>query len=280
MSDIPAVSLPFAKLSGGGNDFILIDERRTTVWVEPARLAAALCRRAQSVGADGLLVVGASSEADLSVVFYNPDGSRAFCGNGTLCAGRWAHAVAGLRETLRLETDRGIVPVRVRGARVEMDVAPPTDWREGIPLAPAGRPGHGVHLNTGCPHLVVLAAELPEDDAFLAEARALRHHAELGDVGANVDFAEVADSHRLRLRTFERGVEGETLASGTGCLAAVLAAASRGLVISPVTCLVRGGQPLTVRFTPLEDGFRDVSLEGEARVVYTGITTAEAFAGA
>jgi diaminopimelate epimerase len=151
-----------------------------------------------------------------------------------------------------------------------MQVPPPGDWREGVSLAPAGLTGEGIHLNTGCPHLVVLDARLPDDGTFAAAAPLLRRHPDLDPAGANVDFVAVEDPHRLALRTFERGVEGETLASGTGCLAAALAAASRSLVNSPVTCLTRGGQARTVRFHEHDGEITDISLEGEARLIYTG----------
>ena len=269
--------LPFAKMSGGGNDFILLDERRTPAGQPGPDLARALCRRAHSVGADGLIVVGPSNAADLAMVYFNADGSRTFCGNGALCTARWAHSEAGLPPELRLETDVGILSLRVRGGRVEMQVPSPGDWRVGVALAPAGLEGEGIHLNTGCPHLVVLGSSLPDDGAFAAAAPILRRHPDLGDAGANVDFVAVEDPHHLALRTFERGVERETLASGTGCLAAALAAASRSLVVSPVTCLPRGGQALTVRFRGQGPACTDISLEGMARLIYTGLVEPGAF---
>ncbi|MFQ5670434.1 MAG: diaminopimelate epimerase [Acidobacteriota bacterium] len=268
-----AGGLPFHKLSGGGNDFILIDAREPVAGLEPQALARLLCPRAHGVGADGLIVVSPASEADLALAYFNADGSRAFCGNGTLCVARWAHQAAGLPAALRLETDQGVVPARVRGRRVEMEFRPPRGLRQGITLEPAGMEGSGLFLDTGCPHLVVLVDALPDPEVFLSQARRLRRHPGLGDAGTNVDFVMVEDPHRLRLWTFERGVEGETLASGTGCLAAALAAASRSLAASPVTCLTRGGIPLKVRFRRRGADFTWVSLEGEARLVYRGVTS-------
>jgi len=165
----------------------------------------------------------------------------------------------------------------VTGSRVTLSVPAPTALRDNVALEAAGWPGTGVAINTGCPHLVVFTERLPDDGQFAAAAPGLRHHPELAPAGANVDFVEVADPHRLRIRTFERGVEGETLASGTGCLAAALAAASRALAASPVVCLVRGGAPLKVRFTRTAQGFTDVSLEGEARLIAAGTVGADAF---
>ncbi len=274
---VPA-GLPFHKVSGGGNDFILVDDR-TGGTADGAALARALCPRARSVGADGLILVRASSQADLRMIYFNADGSRAFCGNGALCVARWAHHVAGLGVSLALETDSGVRPLTVRDRMVRMEVDPPTAWRHAVSLAPAGMAGEGIHLDTGCPHLVAILPTLPGDAEFEALARPLRHHPDLAPAGANVDFVSVEDPHRLRLRTFERGVEGETLASGTGCLASALAAASLSLAASPVTCLVRGGTPLKVRFRREAGGtFGAISLEGEARLVYSGVAGPDATA--
>jgi diaminopimelate epimerase len=229
------------------------------------------------VGADGLILVRASTQADLAMIYFNADGSRAFCGNGTLCVARWAQQEAAFGASLRLATDSGVLPLQVMGSRVQVEVAAPTDWRQGISLAPAGLQGEGIHLDTGCPHLVVVCPQLPDAAEFAALARPLRHHPALAPAGANVDFISVEDPHRLRVRTFERGVEGETLASGTGCLAAALAAASLSLAASPVSCMVQGGTPLKVRFRRDADGvFSAVSLEGEARLVYRGVTGPDA----
>jgi diaminopimelate epimerase len=278
MSDFPR-GLAYQRVSGGGNDFILLDARDSLSSQQPDRLARALCRRGLSLGADGLVWITASETADLTVSYFNADGSPAFCGNGTLCAARWAHLHAGLPAAHRLDTAQGELSLTVRGSRVEMSVPPPSSLVDDISLEPAGLPGQGIAIDTGCPHLVVLCPTLPDDATFAHAAPILRHHPALGSGGANVDFVAVQDPHRLQVRTFERGVEGETLASGTGCLAAALAAASRSLTAAPVTCLVRGGTPLKVRFARDGRVFSNVSLEGEARLVAAGIVGDDAFAG-
>jgi diaminopimelate epimerase len=232
-----------------------------------------------SLGADGLLWITGSPAADLALAYFNADGSRAFCGNGTLCAARWAHVHAGLSASLQLETDQGVLAVKVSGSRVELAVPPPSGLRDDVELAPAGLAGHGVALNTGCPHLVVFSGTLPDDEAFARAAPILRHHPALAPEGANVDFVAVQDPHRLQVRTFERGVEAETLASGTGCLAAALAAASRSLVASPVICQVSGGAPLKVRFVRDGTVFSQVSLQGEARLLAAGTVGDDAYHG-
>lgn len=274
MSPSGLAGRPFVKVCGGGNDFILVDERASPLPLDGPELARIVCQRALSVGADGLILIRPSTSADLAMVYFNADGSRAFCGNGTRCVARWAHLHAGLPQEMTLETDRGVLRARIRGERAEVDMATPIGPRPGPPLDGAGLPGHGLWLDTGCPHVVVIVATLPGPE-FADRARPVRHHASLGPEGANVDFVTVEDPHRLRLRSFERGVEGETLACGTGAVAATLAAASRSLVASPVTCLTRGGQSLRVRFRRTPDGWADVTLEGDGRIVYRGEFGAE-----
>ena len=266
----PRPGVRFFKVCGAGNDFILIDARQPLVGLEPSRWARVLCRRGLGVGADGLLLVEPSEAAAVRCTYFNADGSRAFCGNGTLCVARWAHEVAGHPADLQVETDAGIIPARVRGNRVEMEVSSPRELRRGVDLAPANLAGEGSFVDLGCPHLVVIGECLPDDRAFAAQAPALRRHPALGEAGANVDFVVVETPHRIRLRIFERGVEGETLASGTGCLAAALAAAERGLAASPIACLTSGGETLEVRFRHDGAAFEDIRLDGSARLVYEG----------
>ena len=262
--------LPFFKVCGAGNDFVLIDARAVAPDFDPVVAAPVLCRRGLGIGADGLLLVETSAVASLRLTYFNADGSRAFCGNGTLCVARWAHAIAGYPADLSLETDVGVVPARVYGERVEIGVSPPQELRHGIDLARGGGTGDGTFVQIGCPHLVVIDRVLPDDAAFEMQAPLLRRHPALGEGGANVDFVQVESRRRLHLRVFERGVEAETLASGTGCLAAALAAAAHGLVDSAVTCVTRGGEALTVRFERDGEAFKDVRLDGGARLVYAG----------
>ena len=139
-----AAGLAFEKVCGGGNDFVLVDSRNLAVAPPPAELARDLCRRALSIGADGLVWIRSSTAADLAVDYFNSDGSRAFCGNGTLCAARWAHERAGFPAALRLETDQGALDAWVSGSRVKLAVPSPGAPRDGLTLAAAGLPGTGV----------------------------------------------------------------------------------------------------------------------------------------
>ncbi|MFQ5719169.1 MAG: diaminopimelate epimerase [Acidobacteriota bacterium] len=266
----PAGGTAFLKVCGAGNDFILVDARALAAGIDAPLWARALCPRGSAVGADGLLVVAASDVAFVRLTYFNADGSRAFCGNGTLCVARWAHEMAGAPATVEVETDEGVLTAHIDRHRVEIELPPPKTVRADVDLDPAGMVGRGTFVDVGCPHLVVIADELPDDATFAAQARRLRHHPALGAAGANVDRVRVDDAATLSIRVFERGVEAETLASGTGCLASALAAAHLGLVTSPVTCRTRGGERLVVRFRRQGAEFAGVRLEGSARLVYAG----------
>lgn len=247
----------FWKMSGAGNDFVLVEGpvRRA------AALARRLCDRRRGVGADGLLIV----EKGPRLRYLNSDGSEAFCGNGSRCAAVWA-AERGWttgREFSFL-TSEGELRARLAGSgRGAVAMPPPRMLREPFSVSAAGRRWLVSHWDTGVPHAV---ARVPRVDAVdvAAAGRALRSHRAFGKAGANVDFVEVS-GRGLRLRTYERGVEDETLACGTGVVAAAAAAQAFGWARLPVAVVARGGDTLRV--------FRENSrtwLEGPAQIVFTG----------
>ena len=251
---------PFWKMSGAGNDFVLLEG--------PVRGAAAaarrLCDRRRSVGADGLLVV---ERAGPRLRYFNADGSETFCGNGSRCAAVWAADrgwTAG-RE-FSFATAAGDLRARLttRG-RAAIAMPAPALLREAFTVTAAGRRWQASWWNTGVPHAVV---RVPSVDAVpvASAGRALRRHRAFGHAGANVDFVSVdAGGKRLRLRTYERGVEDETLACGTGVVAAAAAAQAFGWARLPVAVVTRGGDTLRVS---REDG--RTWLEGPAEVTFTG----------
>jgi diaminopimelate epimerase len=273
MSDKAETWLDFCKISGAGNDFILINAAGAASVPDLGELALQLCRRGPSVGADGLIVVGPSErpEADVRVRFWNPDG-REFgtCGNGTRCAARFA-ALEGLAaEQMVIGTDDGDIEARVSGSEVALRyrIRPTVELDRSVTGGDGPRTGHFVEV--GIPHLVVPLASLPEEP-IEALCRPLRSAPELGPRGANVNLVEVIDRHRLRIRTYERGVEAETLACGSGSISAAVALCAAGQVESPVEVTTWSGDRLTVRFRrEPDDSFSDLELEGPARVVYWG----------
>ncbi len=253
----------FHKLSGAGNDFVLL--ARAPRAGLPS-LARRLCDRRRGVGADGLLVVEKRPGGPF-LRYFNADGSAAFCGNGSRCAAWWLHREGWTkgRRVFELGTSSGVLAARVTGpAGAALRMPQPRAVRLGLELRAAGRRWTVHSLDTGVPHAVVPVRGLAGFP--VAEVgKALRRHKTFGPAGANVDFIEYAGRGRLALRTFERGVEAETLACGTGAVAAAAALRLLGRRGSRVRLRTRGGAVLTVSF---QDG--EVWLEGPVRLVFSG----------
>jgi diaminopimelate epimerase len=271
--------IPFIKMTGSGNDFIIIDNRSQQVkgdqYLNLARLA---CRRKLSVGADGLILIENDPEADFSWRFFNADGSEAeMCGNGARCAARFAHlkGIAPNRQMV-FRTMAGIIRAEIKGERVKVRLTPPQKLNMDITLEVEEGTLSVDFIDTGVPHVVHFAenqSALETMDVFRL-GRTLRNHPHFQPSGTNVNFAVVDDPRHMAVRTYERGVEAETLACGTGSIAAVLLAAARKLVVSPVEVLTRSQEILTIHFEQRVDkempDFPEVYLEGDAKVVYEG----------
>jgi diaminopimelate epimerase len=266
-------------MSGSGNDFVVVDNRRGLVGAgDGAALARRVCARGFGVGADGMILIERSREADFRWRFYNADGSEpAMCGNGGRCAARFAFLRGIAPARMRFETGAGLIRAEVRGDRVKLQLPLPYGFRESVPVEVAGRRLVPGFLVVGVPH-AVLRVEKLEEVPVEAWGRALRHHPAFGPEGTNANFFRVAGPRRLEVRTYERGVEGETLACGTGSVATALVAAAAGLVKSPVTVVTRGGEELIVHFRRRGGEFGEVFLEGKAAVVFEGRTWDEATA--
>jgi diaminopimelate epimerase len=266
-----ATRIPFYKMHGGGNDFVLIDHRAPFIpEAEQPEFARRVCRRQLGAGADGLILLEASSTADFRWRFYNADGSEPeMCGNGGRCAARFAVMHGMAKATLTFETLAGTIKAEVKGRRVKLLMAGvgEVSLNQTIPLEGETLTGH--FIKVGVPHVAVPVHDL-EATPVAGWGRAVRFHPMFAPAGANVNFLQVAGPHTLRIRTYERGVEDETLACGTGAVAAALIAARLGQVVSPVTVDTRGGEALTVYFTPQGQAFTEVFLEGDALVSYQG----------
>jgi diaminopimelate epimerase len=265
----------FYKMTGGGNDFILIDNREKMVDADALRPSIArICRRRLSVGADGLIVIEHSTQAHFRWRFFNADGSEAeMCGNGGRCAARLAHLLGMAPPDLTFETGAGLIKAQVKGKVVRLILPPPSDIRLGISL-PIGEEEVSVDfINTGVPHAVIIAPDLQEVDVVGLGGQIRRHEA-FEPAGTNVDFIGV-DNGSVAIRTYERGVEDETLACGTGAVAATIIAGMRGLTSSPTTVIPRSGEPLTISYEGTGK-ITEVSLEGEVRMIYHGRLNEEA----
>lgn len=263
--------IEFYKLSGSGNDFIFIDNMDGALQVgDLASFAKTLCERKVSVGADGLIVLEPSATVDFRWRFFNADGSEAeMCGNGGRCAARFAFFKGIAGERMSFETIAGIIDAEVNGDVAKIHLTSPHSLVTDDQIK-AGGSNIAVHsINTGVPHVVHFIENIEQFDVFNI-GREIRRHEHYFPAGANANFVFVVDDHTLRVRTYERGVEDETLACGTGCVASALIAARKGFVQSPVDVHVKSGEILKIYFKQTSNGFTDVYLEGKATVVYQG----------
>ncbi|MEW6427478.1 MAG: diaminopimelate epimerase [Thermodesulfobacteriota bacterium] len=270
--------IPFAKLNGTGNDFIVIDHRQPAIAVaDQPGFARAVCRRNFSVGADGLILIENSDEADFSWRFYNADGSVAeMCGNGARCAARFAFLKGIAAAKMRFVTLAGIIRAEVTDGSVMIGLTPPASLRLDTGLQLAGDAVTVDSVNTGVPHVVLFTGD--NGEARVREwGRQIRFHDEFQPAGTNVNFVQVTGPDALHVRTYERGVEDETMACGTGATAAAVIAALRGRVRPPVKVTTSGGMQLVIHFRVEEDGVaRDLALEGPAHFVYEGLLQPDA----
>jgi diaminopimelate epimerase len=263
--------LEFIKMNGAGNDFVLVDNRSQKVKLDRDQIVR-LCHRQRGVGADGviLLIPCASGKADWAWEFYNSDGSVAeMCGNGARCFARYVQKLTGLSRDFTFETGAGIIAASFDGARVSVSLTRPRDLRlnEAVPLAAGKQTVHS--LNTGVPHAVVF---VPDADQAMVQqmGQEIRWHRHFAPRGTNVNFVQTLGGGGIRVRTYERGVEGETLACGTGVAASALVAASLHQLPSPVQVQVQGGDLLEVSFRRNNGEFADVRLTGPADFAFEG----------
>ncbi len=276
MSD--SEDLSFWKMHGSGNDFIVIDNRAGTFpAAHRGELVARLCRRGAGVGADGLILIEEDSYSDFLWHFYNSDGSEAeMCGNGARCVARFAFMKRIAGADMTFMTPAGPVHARVERDRVRLEMTRPSVVRPLQEIECGGRREKVACINTGVPHAIVMVEEEGFEELDIeTRGREIRYHAAFSPAGTNADFVKILDKHRLAVRTYERGVEAETLGCGTGAVAACLVAAESGLVESPVAVETRSGELLEVSFCRNGRGWREVFLEGGAVIVYKGVLEAE-----
>ncbi len=264
---------PFYKMSASGNDFIMVDNREKVVerfFPDVRSFVSKVCRRALSVGADGLILIERSATADFAWHFYNADGSEAeMCGNGGRCAARFAYLNGIAGERMAFQTLAGVMKAEIREAHVKLQLTAPTDLKLDYAVTLENGELFVSSVNTGVPHVIVLTDDI--EHAPVEElGRTLRYHKAFSPQGTNVDFVTVVDRETVKVRTYERGVEGETLACGTGAVAASVVLKEKGLTGSAVRLWTRGGEVLRVSVGD------EVYLEGDARVIYVGQLCKEA----
>jgi diaminopimelate epimerase len=274
------MSLPsrFIKMAGGGNDFLVFEADGRGLTDEDRRRLALVCRRGLSVGADGALFLSRSEAGRVRLDYFNADGGPAtFCANGTRCAARYAvrHGLASGSEP-QLETGWGVVPARVDGEQVTLTLPTVSAPMDPVPISVRGLPPTAIPVRVGVPHLVVFVRGDLGKFAIERYGPPLRHHPAMGD-GANVNFVRAAGGNRILVRSYERGVEGETLSCGSGVVASAIAASRQGMAASPVTCATKSGVDLVVEFKDEGDTITGVRLTGDAREVYAGELLQEAW---
>lgn len=270
------MELEFWKLSGAGNDFIAIDNRDARIPEEGrSELVADWCRRGMSIGADGVLLIEPSIAADFRMRYYNSDGSEGeTCGNGSRCIARFANMLGVAKPKMTFETMAGPYNAEVLGAEVAVQMTNAFGLREDIRIDDEKFEGNVHFINTGVPHVVVYVDNPASTDVF-SIGRYLRYHREFAPAGTNVNFIRVTGPDSIDIRTYERGVENETLACGTGSIASSIVSVKRGLIKAPVRVKTASGETLTIGFDLVPGGAQNVTLQGSARVVFRGYVSYE-----
>src|SRR5213595_1694718 len=262
--------LRFTKMNGAGNDFILIDNRAGDIHLDRSQIAH-LSDRHRGIGADGILLLEkATNHADFRMRYFNADGGEAeMCGNGARCFARFANQVAEAQTKISFETPAGVISAELVGDLVTLQMTKPNDLRLDIEL-PVANENKTVHfINSGVPHVVIPIPRIDDVDVR-REGSAIRHHKMFSPKGANVNFIEKRGPKKIAARTYERGVEDETLACGTGIVASALIFGATEGCHGPMTVLARGGDELQVGFETVAGRFCNVTLTGPAQFVFEG----------
>jgi len=266
------IELEFTKMEAAGNDFIIVDDTRGSNFSavgDISRLARYLCTRKRSVGSDGLLLIEPSEKADVKMRIFNPDGSEvSMCGNGSRAAAYYACHRKIAQGKMTIETRAGVLRASVLDDAAKIQMTDPGAITEKkIDLA-SGKTKL-FFVNTGVPHAVFMAEDIDGVDVA-GIGREVRYHSAFSPEGTNADFIQVKNRNTIFLRTYERGVEEETLACGTGAVAGAIVSSEMGLTCSPVKVKTRGGDALYIYFNKDNRVYNDVFLEGEVRLVYEG----------
>ena len=265
------MEINFWKMNGAGNDFVVIDNRQSIHALTPEQIAR-LCDRHRGVGADGLLAVEPAEQgADYRMRYYNADGGEAeMCGNGARCFGRFANFLHGFSlDKVRFETPAGVIVATFHGDNVQIQMSGPFGLEQDIALQ-VGDEHLDVHfLNTGVPHAVVFVGDIAEVPVKEWGA-GLRYHEHFAPKGTNANFVHRIGTSHIAIRTYERGVEDETLACGTGTVACAILHHLRTGHPAPISVDVKSGDSLEINFTRDGDTFKNVTLTGPAEIVFQG----------
>lgn len=282
------MGVTFWKMHGAGNDFILIDDRSNQFPADDKGLIEKLCQRRTGIGCEGLILIRTSTVADFYMRFFNPNGNEAdMCGNGARCIARLAYDMDIADATMKFETRAGIIAAEVNGDSVKLHLPPATNHKKNKTITlDTGEEINYDFLNTGVPHAVVQTNNL-KSYPVKNNGHAIIKHKAFAPEETNVNFAEIVNPHHINIRTYERGVEDETLACGTGITATAIIMALRGLVHPPVSVKAASGDILTVDFTindncsrpaewdknvEINTTIENITLTGPATYVFSGKT--------
>lgn len=266
-------TINFTKISAAGNDFVLIDNRNKIIRGSLSNLAAKLCDRRRSIGADGMLVLQKSAKADFQMLYFNSDGSRAsMCGNGARAIVRFANIIGVAKNNTKFITDVGLIQAKITGDTIAVNLSNPHSYKSDISVSVGNKIIKCAFVNTGVPHIVVFVPNV-ENVNVKEVGSALRFNKTFAPEGTNVNFVQVK-GNSLIVRTYERGVENETLACGTGVSASSLVSVLTGKVKQPVNSIVRSKDKLTVSFDVTKNDpnnpAKNLWLQGPAVVSFSG----------
>lgn len=264
--------IPFFKMHGAANDFILVDDRAGTFPIDDRAWIARIAARRTGVGCEGVILIQPSQTSSFRMRFLNPDGGEVeMCGNGARCVARLAHEIGVAPERMTIETVAGQLKAEMaRGGLVRLTMTDPKDWRPAAVLRVGDESIAYGFVNSGVPHVVVEVPDLAAVD-LARLGPAIRYHDDFKPKGTNANFVQVTGPSAIRVRTYERGVEGETLACGTGMVACALIHHLLTGAPSPIQVDVAGGDTLAIGFEKSADGsFTNVTLTGPADFVFEG----------
>lgn len=268
------MTLNFTKMNGAGNDFVLLDNRDGALRLDSSTISR-VCDRHRGVGADGMLLVEpAQNGGQFRMRYYNSDGGEAeMCGNGARCFARYVQRLCSLKGGVKFETPAGFIEAEFCGAQVRLKMSTPKEYSANNDLDVNGEKVTVHAINTGVPHAVVFVKELENVDVRKL-GKGIRTHLHFAPKGTNVNFLETFGPNDIAIRTFERGVEDETLACGTGVVASALIYSELTGIDGPIKVQVRGGDVLDVAFARTGSGtYEDVTLTGPADFVFDGTIT-------
>lgn len=265
-------------MTGAGNDFILVDNRISEYTLDWVKLCPVLCDRRFGIGADGLIVLEGSSIASVKMLYFNADGSYGgMCGNGGRCAARFVMQNLDT-DIITIESLDFIYNARHNGENISLRMKDPKDLKKNIRIKINSDTVILHYVDTGAPHAVAVIDELPEnlkkqiDSGGISEiGKSIRFSNVFSPLGTNVDFIQIGKSQHIYMRTYERGVEGETLACGTGSVASAVISNFLYNLNSPIKVITRSNKELEVSFSVSDGIYTDVVLTGPAVQVFTGI---------